>query len=145
MLSVSCLRAQAPRQLMKRTGTGRGELILTRLIVGDNVPHSRKEISLSGTKTDFGVVLIKADSGIIIAILGCHVLDICFAAVNSFPLMSQKTDSLSGSQISSPVNPVDSPHRTRWAEFTLSELIPGTPVYFSKHGVPTPLASSDSR
>lgn len=76
---------------MKRTATGRGELILTRLIVGDDVPHSRKEVSLNGTKTDLGVVLIKADSEIIIAILGCHVLDPCFAAVNSFPQMSRKT------------------------------------------------------
>ena len=34
--------------------------------------------------------LIRAGSAIIISILGCHVLDICFPAVNSLPLMSPK-------------------------------------------------------
>lgn len=71
------------------------------------------------------------------AVLGCHVLGTRFQAVNSFPLMSHKTVYPAVTKHhpwTLPALPIEPNGR----EFTLSELIPGTPVYFSKHRVPTP-------
>ena len=89
----------------------------------------------------WGGGLIRADSAIIISVLGCHVLDICFPAVNSLPLMPPKTVYPAGTKYYPPWI-LPTPHvEPNGREFTLSELIPGTAVYFSKLQVRTPISS----
>lgn len=85
-------------------------------ILGDGVPPSPKEVSPNRTKNSLpGRGFNKSRLSIIIAILGCHALDIRFPAVNSLPLMSPKTVYPAGTKILSPVNPANSPRRTKWA------------------------------
>lgn len=112
-------------------------------ILGDGVPPSPKEVSPNRTKNSLpGRGFNKSRLSIIIAILGCHALGIHFPAVNSLPPMSPKKVYPAGTKYYPPWI-LPTPHvEPNGREFTLSELIPGTPVYFSKLQVPTPISST---